>query len=281
MTYSVSEIDVFTAVPLMGNPVAVVFDAGALTPEQMARIANWTNFSETTFVTGVESDAYDLRIFTPRGELPFAGHPSVGTAYALRSRGRFEPGIARVTQRCEAGPIAVRFDGDSTFVRVPEPRVSEASTASAEVAAALGIASVSKPVRVNVGPVWIVARIESLDELRALTPDGAQVARVSTELRATGITVYSVDGPRVEVRSFAPVEGVAEDPVCGSGNASVAAHLRYSGALDILGKRYQARQGAALGRDGRVEVAVEDDGIWIGGACTEVIRGELALEPTR
>ncbi len=277
MKYPVSEIDVFTTVPLMGNPVAVVFDAAELSHAQMAQIANWTNFSETTFVTGVEADAYDLRIFTPRGELPFAGHPSVGTAFALRTRGLFEEGIEQVTQRCEAGPIAVRFDGEATFVRVPEPRISEVSTASADVAAALGIDAVSKPVRVNVGPVWIVARIESIDALRALAPDGMRVSRVSTELRATGITVYSVDGPLVEVRSFAPGEGVAEDPVCGSGNASVAAHLRHTDALNTLGARYQARQGAALGRNGRVDVSVEDDGVWIGGACTEVIRGELTL----
>ncbi|MEO1481193.1 MAG: PhzF family phenazine biosynthesis protein [Myxococcota bacterium] len=274
MAYPFVEIDVFTARPLMGNPVAVVLEAKTLETEAMARIANWTNFSETTFVTGADPDGYDVRIFTPRGELPFAGHPSVGTAFALRSRGALSK--EQVTQRCAAGPVPIRFIDHSVFVRVPTPRITEVSTAVGDIAQALRASSLEVPLRINVGPVWVTARVGSLAELASLDPDGEALTPLSRELNAVGITVYAVENGRVEVRSFAPAEGIAEDPVCGSGNACVAAHLRKTGALDDLGAVYEAGQGRALGRDGRVQVRVEGDGIWIGGECTTVVAGELS-----
>ncbi|MEL6542980.1 MAG: PhzF family phenazine biosynthesis protein [Myxococcota bacterium] len=276
MKLDFSEIDVFTSVPLMGNPVAVVHDAAGLSTEQMGRIANWTNFSETTFVTGVASESYDVRIFTPKGELPFAGHPSVGTAFALRSRGRFSPGLSRLTQNCAAGPIAVRFEDERVRVRVPEARITEVSTARTELLQALAVSELHHPARINLGPVWIIARIP-WEHLEGMQPSDTHVVRVSQELGATGITVYAASGNAVAVRSFAPAAGIKEDPVCGSGNAAVAAHLRHTGGLGETGFSYVARQGTSLGRDGQVHVTVDGDEIWIGGFCAEVVRGTLNL----
>lgn len=272
MEHRFFEIDVFTGRPLMGNPVAVVFDAHSLSAEAMARIANWTNFSETTFVTAVDPGDYHVRIFTPRGELPFAGHPSVGTAFALRAHGTMSKN--EVTQHCEAGPAPVRFRDGAVFVRVPPERITEVSTAEGELARALRARAIITPLRINVGPVWVTGRVESTAELAALEPDNEALVQLSRELSAVGLTLYAVDEGRVEVRSFAPAEGIAEDPVCGSGNACVAAHLRKTGETSI-GSAYDAYQGRALGRDGQVRVRIEADGIWIGGECCTVVAGAL------
>lgn len=273
MRYPVVEVDVFTATPLFGNPVAVVLEAASLTDDDMARIANWTNFSETTFVTGIDERGYDVRIFTPHSELPFAGHPSVGTAYALWSRGLIAPTQTDVVQRCKAGPIAVRREDEHVFVQAPAPKLQEID--SGELDRALGTRVEGVCLRVDVGAVWLVAQVIDRSTLRKLEPDFARLAKLSVVEATNGVTVYARDDDGAEVRSFAPSEGIDEDPVCGSGNASVAAHIQHvSGVRELL---YEARQGASVRRDGRVQVKTTNDAIWIGGRCCEVITGELEM----
>ena len=284
------QVDVFTTEPYKGNPVAVVLDADDLDVETMQSIARWTNLSETTFVlrpTTPEAD-YRLRIFTPGGELPFAGHPTLGSAHAVLESGRLEGSPDELVQECGAGLLNLSIEGAGLdrkiFVKTPMPKLSPplASPQANAVASALGgeFAAGSVPVAVDVGPVWLVAQMESEDTVHALIPDMAALDTLSRELKVTGVTVFglSSDGKDgVYVRSFAPAFGVPEDPVCGSGNASVGAYLFHTELLEITGAHYQARQGHELGRDGIVSVRVEAPrpAVQIGGACVTCINGRL------
>jgi len=279
------QVDVFTDTPFRGNPVAVVLDARGLDGEQMQSIARWTNLSETTFVLPAEDAAadYRLRIFTPRAELPFAGHPTLGSARALLDAGLAAPRDGRLVQQCGAGLVELTVDAAERrlWLRVPQPRATPLS-ASQQLALeeALGMPCTSEGSVIDVGPVWITVRVASGDALLAARPDQAAIARLSQELRATGVTAF---GPRttqsgssgedgdLEVRSFAPVHGVPEDPVCGSGNGCVAAYLASEGRHAA----YVARQGRAIGRDGRVLVRYDERGIQIGGHAAVCVRGEL------
>jgi PhzF family phenazine biosynthesis protein len=225
---------------------------------------------------------YRLRIFSPRGELPFAGHPTIGSAHAV-----LEAGVARtrdgvVRQECGAGVLAVGVNDGRLSVRVPGPRIArDAAIDAASVGRALGAACVDAPLAIDVGPVWLVGRLADAATVRALAPDLPAVERLSHALGATGITVFALAarGEAVVVRSFAPAAGVSEDPVCGSGNAAVGAYLAATGRLADAGERYRASQGRELGRDGVVHVHVAPDvpAVEIGGTAVTVIDGTLAL----
>jgi PhzF family phenazine biosynthesis protein len=280
------QVDVFTDSPLAGNPVAVVLDGDGLDDATMQRLAAWTNLSETTFVlrpTTAEAD-YRLRIFHPRAELPFAGHPTIGSAHAVLEAGLVAPRDGLVRQECGAGVLPIRVDGGRLAVRVPEARVvRERPIDAAELARALGEPVAGEALAIDVGPVWLVARIEGEARLRGLAPDLGAIDRLSRGLRVTGVTVFAlpdVAGGRVVVRSFAPAAGVAEDPVCGSGNAAVGAHLGVTGLVARTGHTYRASQGRELGRDGTVEVAVADGGrtIEIGGTSLTIVDGHVTLD---
>lgn len=282
------QVDVFGARPFGGNPVAVVLDADGLAADAMQRIAAWTNLSETTFVlppSRPEAD-YRLRIFTPRSELPFAGHPSIGSAHAVLESGLAEPGRTRLVQECGAGllPLCIEQDAERClFIQAPAPVLQPlAASARQALAAALGIPGFADapPLRVEIGPVWLVACLGEAERVRALRPDLAALARLSVELDATGATLFGFQARGDEalyVRSFAPACGVPEDPVCGSGNAGVGAFLAHRGLLERVGERYAAAQGEELGRCGRVHVRVRrDDGaIEIGGTASTLIAGSL------
>lgn len=286
MQHDFRVVDVFTATPFQGNPVAVVFEADGLTPAQMQRIAGWTNLSETTFVLrpGRAGADYRLRIFTPRSELPFAGHPTLGSAHALLEAGVLRPTAGRVVQDCAAGLIPITLEGEGAErvlrLEVPAPQGRDLGPAeAADLAAALGLpaAALGRPSLVELGPRWVVAEIASLAALRALAPDMAALARFETGLAATGVTVFACEGgpaEAIEVRSFAPSGGVDEDPVCGSGNGAVAAHRLARGEIGPEAG-YTARQGRALGRDGTVAVALEAGRIRIGGRAVTVVRGRI------
>ena len=292
MTHRFKQVDVFTDRPFFGNPVAVVLDADDIDPADMQRIAKWTNLSETTFVlrpTVAEAD-YRLRIFSPGGELPFAGHPTVGSAHAV-----LESGVvgskACLTQECGAGllPLTVEGSGPAReiFVQAPQPTYpadGELATSAEALSSALGAeVSSSVPMQViDVGPVWLVAYAEDADALRNAAPDMTALAKLSRELGVTGVTVFSLGSKPAEpvhVRSFAPAVGVPEDPVCGSGNACVGAFLASTGMLEQTGTSYRASQGTELGRDGQVSVRVEDEGrrISIGGRAVTVIEGTVSV----
>ncbi len=284
-TVRFKQVDVFTKRPFFGNPVAVILDAQGLADAEMARIAAWTNLSETTFVLPSARASYRLRIFTPRAELPFAGHPTIGSAHAVR-----EAGLVAVdgplVQECGAGliPLTVGSDG-AISARVPPPRLAPFPFAPA-LGELLGT-PVADPRVVDMGPRWVVADVGSIEALRGLTPDLHAMTELNRRTDTTGVTVYAIAGERgaagVELRSFAPLHGIAEDPVCGSGNASVGAYLHATGGLARFPDgRYLARQGAAVGRAGEIQVAVDAAGadspeIRIGGAAVTVIEGTIRL----
>lgn len=289
--YRFKQVDVFTARPFYGNPVAVVLDADDVDPAEMQRIARWTNLSETTFVLRptVAGADYRLRIFYPNGELPFAGHPTIGSAHAVMEHDPALRGTRKLVQECGAGllPLSINEDGADReiHVQVPVPKVLHDCQASPELlSSALGaqVSRTVQPMAVDVGPVWLIACLDDLETVRSLDPDMAAIARLSRDLNVTGVTVFSLgsnNGAQVHVRSFAPAAGVVEDPVCGSGNASVGAFLAYTGMLKETGAKYSASQGTELGRDGRVDVLVEDRGrlVTIGGKAVTVVDGTIRL----
>lgn len=280
-------VDVFTQQPLRGNPVGVVLDAQGLDTDTMQRIAHWTNLSETTFVlppTEAGAD-YQLRIFTPRSELPFAGHPTLGSAHAVLEAGLAQPQDGRLVQQCGVGLVQLRVQGEGAqrqlaFEAPPATLRSLADDDVHELQQILGAALQPgvAPAIVDVGAVWVVGQLPDAAALLALQPDFARSARFEQRLGVTGVTVFARQpgDAALQVRSFAPSCGVNEDPVCGSGNASVALFLRERGLLSQVGPRYVAAQGQCVARNGRVMVDASGATVTLGGACVTVIRGTLA-----
>ena len=277
--YPFKQVDVFTAKPFYGNPVAVVFNADDISDADMKRVANWTNLSETAFICKSSSAYYRLRIFTPGRELPFAGHPTIGSAHAVREAGIISGDTTEFSQDCTAGIISLSVDDSGGIhARVPRPKVAPAQMKPDELCDALGPLTCVEPLLIDVGPVWLATRLESVDALYSINIDPARITELSLAVKATGVTVYAVDeASEVHVRSFAPAEGILEDPVCGSGNAAVAAHIRDSGIIDTIGSTYTARQGAALGRNGKIQVRVDGDDVSIGGQAVTAIDGTIYL----
>jgi PhzF family phenazine biosynthesis protein len=280
-TLAFQQVDVFTAVPFKGNPVAVVLDGDKLSSVQMQSIAAWTNLSETTFVctpTDQRAD-YRLRIFTPKRELPFAGHPTIGSAHAVLRHGLKPRAAGNLVQECAKGLVDIKIDGERLLLALPEPQFREPTTAQvAAVAEGLGVMTeqIQRAAIIDVGPVWFTVQLASGDAVRALEPDMAKLAALSP-IGMTGVNVFGLY-PRggsadIEVRSFAPGEGVPEDPVCGSGNGCVAALVRRDGVLKT--QTYVASQGRCLGRDGQVTVEFDGTTIWLGGHAVTCVEGVL------
>jgi PhzF family phenazine biosynthesis protein len=274
------QVDVFTRVPFRGNPVAVVLDGSGLAGDQMQRIAAWTNLSETTFVLPPSSDAadYRLRIFTPRHELPFAGHPTIGSAHAALEAGIVRPKGGKFRQECGAGVLDLSAEDGRVWVRAPAAKVAAfPKERLRELESALGGKVFGDPLTVDVGPVWLVADVGNAQALATMPLDLARIASLSVALSISGVTVFgeSADGrSAIHVRSFAPAHGIPEDPVCGSGNISVAAYLERTGSPE---KRYTARQGMQLGRDGEVAIRIEGGDIFLGGSAVTCVEGALRL----
>ena len=282
------QVDVFTTRPFFGNPVAVVLDGEGLDAATMQRVAAWTNLSETTFVlhpTAAGAD-YRLRIFTPRAELPFAGHPTVGSAHAVLEAG-LVAAKPQLRQECAAGVLRLAVEGTGIERRISveaPPAAFEPLRADTvgEVERALGarLAADSTGQLVTIGPRWLTVMLADAAAVRALAPDMAAVAAVSRKLGATGITVFAparTGDHHAVVRSFAPGDGIPEDPVCGSGNAAVGAWLRHAGMEIGRGGGHVASQGRELGRDGYVSVRVDaaTRRVWIGGAAVTCVDGVL------
>jgi len=284
MSYQVpfKQVDVFTTVPFMGNPVAVVLNGDGLTTGQMQAIANWTNLSETTFVCAPSDPQadYRLRIFTPRSELPFAGHPTIGSAFAMLEHGMKPKTPGRIVQECGRGLVPIYIYEDKLFFELPEPNLmSTQSVDVAELANALKIdkSEIKASATVDVGVVWIILQLSGADEVVNLHPEMAKLAAL-TPSGAAGVTVFGLYDDNheidIEVRSFAPCEGIDEDPVCGSGNGCVAAFVKELGIIKKPG--YVAGQGRCLGRNGRVEIRFEDSGkILVGGSAVTCIEGTI------
>lgn len=273
-----SQVDVFTAVPYKGNPVAVVLDGDGLSDAEMQAFANWTNLSETTFVLPPTDPAadYRVRIFTPKAELPFAGHPTLGTAHAVIEAGIAAPKDGKLVQQCAVGLVELIVQADRLSFRLPRYALSDAPD-QAEATAWIGDAALKGPAKaVDVGPVWLVAELAEIPALETLQHDPARLTAYYERYGLTGATLFAVDGSRVVVRSFAPGDGIPEDPVCGSGNGAVAAYRLAAGQIGD-GSTYRASQGRQLGRDGWIDVRIEGADVHIGGQCVTCLRGEAML----
>jgi PhzF family phenazine biosynthesis protein len=282
-------VDVFTATPFKGNPLAVVFDADDLSGAQMQQIANWTNLSETTFVlrpTQAGAD-YRVRIFTPGAELPFAGHPTIGTAHALLEAGAVAPRDGRLVQECAAGLVRLDVshadDGARwlSFELPPHTITSLDDAAAAEVTQILGTPLVAPPCLVDAGARWVVAQLRDADAVLAATPDLYRMKARDIDSGNTGVLVFGPhaagSAARIEVRAFAPAHGVDEDPVCGSGNGAVAAYLRHTGQVDTFGSDFLSSQGAALGRAGILRLTIAADAIKVGGNAVTCADGHMTF----
>lgn len=283
------QVDVFSDRAGYGNPLAVVIEGGDLDTAQMQRFANWTNLSETIFLlapTEVGAD-YRVRIYTPRQELPFAGHPSVGAAWVAVEAGLVQPRQGRLLQECAAGLLDVRIDivGDTTrsHVVTPEARIREldvdAQTRMASILAGIDRFDPRACRSVNNGPKWLVAELPDEDSIRRYSPALMQISELCLKASAVGLAIFAISedpNHQLVVRAFCPAEGIPEDPVTGSVNAGIAALLDSQGRLASIGSNYRASQGREVGRDGIVEVSVDDSGrIWIGGDTTPVIEGTV------
>jgi len=283
-TVAFKQVDVFTRVPFRGNPVAVVLHASGISAEDMQRVAAWTNLSETTFVMPPSSPAadYKLRIFTPRAELPFAGHPTIGSAHAVLEAGIVKPNNGRLRQECGAGILDLQVDGDTLWLDSPLATDTALSDSDVrELEKTLKVKAKNTPLIINVGPRWLVAELADAGAVDALAPDMEILTELSNRLLIGGVTVYGAANngkSAMHVRSFAPAHGIAEDPVCGSGNISVAAYLQKSGQGKRFGDRYVARQGMQLGRDGQVSIRFDGKKILLGGSAVTCVEGSLRLD---
>jgi PhzF family phenazine biosynthesis protein len=268
-----SQVDVFSHLPLLGNPVAVVHDADHLTDEQMSAFARWTNLSETTFLLTPTDPAadYRLRIFTPGGELPFAGHPTLGSAHAWLEAGGVPVG-EEIVQECGAGLVRVRRAGRLAFAAPPLLRTGPVSDADLDaIAAALRVtrADLLESEWIDNGPGWVGVLLRDADAVLAVEPDWAAFGDLKI-----GVVGRYADGPvAVEVRAFCPGFGMPEDPVTGSLNAGIGQWL----AGSTLPASYVASQGTALHRAGRVHVEAVAGEIWVGGETRTTVAGTVDL----
>ncbi len=284
------QVDVFTATPYLGNPLAVVLDGQGLSTEQMQAFTDWTNLSECTFVLPPSTQGraagadYRVRIFCPGRELPFAGHPTLGTAHAwLRAGG--QPRGEQVVQECGVGLVAIRRDGPRLGFAAPALRRSgpldDADVAL--IARGLGVArdDIVAHQWCDNGPGWRGVMLRSAEQVLALKPDAAVLAGLDIGVvgprgKVGVVGASDEDGIAFEVRAFFPGHGgLAEDPVTGSLNAALAQWLIGAG---LAPERYVASQGTALRRAGRVHIErVADGTVWVGGESVTCIDGTVCL----
>ena len=276
MRLGFQQVDVFSATPYLGNPVAVVLGVDGVADEQMQRIAAWTNLSETTFVlapTDGQAD-YRVRIFTPTQELPFAGHPTLGTCHAwLAGGGNSRQGDV-IVQECAAGLVEIRrIDGRLGFRAPALLRSGPVDDGIvSHIASVLGIDrdEILDAEWVDNGPGWVGVRLESAEEVLALRP-----GFVDMDIGVVG--PHPPGSPAaIEVRAFFPKgNSTVEDPVTGSLGASLAPWLVRTG---VVSAPYVARQGTVLGREGRLFISIDaDETVWVAGDTVTCIEGEIEV----
>lgn len=269
-----TQVDVFTSVPLLGNPVAVVHDAAGLSPETMQAFTDWTNLSEATFLsppTHPQAD-YRVRIFCPGRELPFAGHPTLGTCHAWLEAGG-QPRETDIVQECGAGLVRIRRSDDRlAFLAPPLRRSGPLDEADlVHIAQGLGVerGEIVDHQWCDNGPGWQAILLADAERVLALKPDALLLGGLDVGVVGLG----SPTGADITVRAFFPGNsGITEDPVTGSLNAAVGQWLIGSGRLP---ERYTASQGTCVGRDGRIEVFSDPDGVWVGGSSVTVLSGHV------
>jgi len=278
-TFDFKQLDVFSRVALKGNPLAVVFGADSLSDQQMANFANWTNLSETTFLLTPRDPRadYRVRIFTTLTELPFAGHPTLGSCYAWLQAGGIPKG-EEIIQECEIGLVRIRRQGDElAFIAPPLLRAGTVDAPLLErVRLGLGLepGAIVRSQWVDNGAGWLAVMLADRDQVLALQPDYSQLLGL-----AVGV-IAPCDGGRddvdaqFEVRAFIAGDGAQEDPATGSLNAGLAQWLLGEG---LAPERYVVSQGTAIGRAGRIRVERQGTEIWMGGAVSVCIDGRVQL----
>jgi PhzF family phenazine biosynthesis protein len=283
------QCDVFADTAGAGNALGVVLDGQHLSSEQMQAFAKFTNLSETTFVLPISraEASYRVRIFTPMSELPFAGHPSVGTAHALLEAGLIHVNQGHLVQECAAGllPIVVEGDGKDRMISVRAPRANMLAYANSTKhlldSATHNMLLGNLPVTLmNNGPSWWCVELSDEAAVRELKPLLIDIATLTNESKAVGLAVFAKsDASNYQwvVRAFCPADNIPEDPVTGSANAAIAALLHHHGQIKINNLQYVASQGREMGRNGFVHVRIDHEGeVWIGGKTQTVIRGDLS-----
>jgi PhzF family phenazine biosynthesis protein len=279
MVRKFSQLDVFTATPLRGNPLAVVHEADGLSDTEMATFARWTNLSETTFLLKPTDEGadYRVRIFTPGGELPFAGHPTLGSCHAWLSAGGRPKREGQVVQQCGVGLVKVRRDGPRLAFAAPALKRDPVEDGLlTQVVEALGLQApdLLAACWLDNGPNWLGLRVASATRLRALTPDHGRLKALAKVGLVAAQDGAGAPDTQFEVRGFAAPIGIEEDPVTGSLNASLAQWLIGEG---IASSHYVAAQGTVMGRAGRVHIAKEGDTVWVGGDVAPCIEGTVRL----
>jgi PhzF family phenazine biosynthesis protein len=275
--HAFSQVDVFSSEPLLGNPVAVVHDAEDVTEDQMARFASWTNLSETTYLLPPTDPAadYRLRIFTPDCELPFAGHPTLGSAHAWLEAGGVPRNDDELVQECGAGLVRIHRGDRLSFQAPPLLRSGPVDAGDrSRIAAALRLSGseIVDLAWVDNGPGWVACLLESAAAVLDCRPDYAAFGDLEVGIVGPYPDPVQV-GADVEVRAFVPSMGIGEDPVTGSLNAGIAQWL----AGDRLPTSYVASQGSVIGRRGRVHVERSGDSVWVGGDALTTITGQVRL----
>ncbi len=275
------QVDVFTSSPLNGNPLAVILDATGLSDEQMQVTARWTNLSETTFVVPADNPAADycVRIFTPDYELPFAGHPTLGTAHALLEKGISLKTPGQIVQQCKLGLVTIKIGADGALAfSAPEATLTEFNDAPLSSALNSDAIEARLPVMVaDMGIRWLLVPMISAEAVLAIKPNVIEFERLLRKAGVTGVMPFAPihDGEeQYEVRGLLIEQGsLSEDPVTGSANACLARYLQAQGAE----VNYRVRQGTAMQRAGRLSVTGASDGVWIGGHTVTIIDGTITL----
>ena len=281
-----AQIDVFSPAPGRGNPLAVVQANESLDAAQMQAMASWFDLAETTFLlppTQAGAD-YRLRIFTARQEIAFAGHPSIGSAYAALALGLLpRPAAGELLQECLAGLLPLRCDAEDLLsVRVPRSRrVSPPEGLEAKLRAALGdrLPGETAPALVEGGRRWWLAELRDEQQVRAMQPDDAAILALAKASDSLGLCVFARTPSQptgLVVRAFPMGVGLREDPASGAANAAIAAFLDEVGALGDLGRRFGVSQGREMGRDARLMLDIDPQGqVWVGGQCHLVVDGNV------
>lgn len=283
------QLDVFSRQPMKGNPLAVVIDGDGLDDATMSAFARWTNLSETAFLLSptITAADYRVRIFTPTRELPFAGHPSVGSAYAAIEAGLVDAGKSTLIQQCAAGllPVTIEHPGAERILHVqaPPPQLQSVDAdVRHAISQALNITLSDAQISLaDAGPLWWVCNLGEAARVRALQPDMHALMQLRERHNVMGVSVFGREPSGIAnmaVRTFCPGDGIPEDPVTGSANAAIMAFLTEHGDTSY-GLDYLASQGREVGCDGYVRVKrnATDGTITIGGQCVILIQGQLDL----
>jgi len=282
MKVAFKQVDVFTSSAFKGNPLAVIMDAAGLSDAQMAAIARWTHLSETTFVLPPNDAAadYRVRIFTVEGELPFAGHPTLGTAHALLESGWPLKTPGKIVQECGVGLVEVNVGADGALA-FAAPAATLTSFNDALISSALNsdaFDSGQAPAIVDMGIRWLLIPMSSAEAVLDVKPAASDLQRLQQHAGVNGVTLFGAlpqgESEQYEVRALFVENGsLTEDPVTGSANACLARYFATQGQASD----YRARQGSAMQREGRIQVSYREEAIWIGGQTVTVIDGTIQL----